>query len=81
MKRTIVISEEFGLWKAEASSGAHGTGITPAIAITNLIVSAGGDIEDLEPVAQGAGNRIGDIFNIVVPKREENRDQPASTVR
>lgn len=79
MKRTITISEEFGVWKVATSAGHEASGGTPAIALTNLLVAAGLDVEGemIEPVAQGAGNRVGEMFSLAIPKQERH-DGPVS---
>lgn len=83
MRRTLVISEEFGLWRAEASNGAHGSGGTPDIAIRNLVISAGvpGALEMLDELEMRGGARPEEIFELVIPKQEGRPDVPASTVR
>lgn len=81
MRRTLVISEEFGLWRAETSRGAHGTGGTPDIAIRNLVISAGGDLELLDELEVRGGARPEEIFELAIPKQEGRPDVPASTVR
>lgn len=78
MRRTLVISEEFGLWRIESSSGASSTGGRFGIAIGNLLEAAGcpeDEKDDLHP-----GN-FEDIFNLVAPPQEGRPDVPASTVR
>lgn len=80
MKRVLVISEEFGLWRAESSTGAHGAGGTPDIAIRNLFISAGADLEALDNVeALGRGATPTEIFELAIPKREGRPDVPLST--
>lgn len=78
MRRTLVISEEFGLWRAESSAGASSTGVHLGIALGNLLEAAGVPLavrDELHP-----GN-FEDIFELVVPKQEGRPDVPASTVR
>ncbi len=79
MRRTLVISEEFGLWRAETSAGAHSTGGSLAIALDNLLVSAGVS-EGLREAAH-QGGRVADVFDLALPKQEGRPDVPASTVR
>lgn len=81
MKRTLVISEEHRIWRGTTSTGLEVVGRTPTIVFTNLLVAAGAAWEDEETMAQLAGNRLGVFFELIFPPREENRDQPASTVR
>ena len=78
MRRTLVISEEFGLWRLETSAGASTSSPKLGIAFGNLFVAAGVS----EDVAEGLhpGN-LEDIFDTVIPKQEGRPDVPASTVR
>lgn len=78
MRRTLVISEEFGLWRVEASNGAAGSGANLGIALGNALIAAGVPeyvSEELHP------GRFEDIFENVLPKQEGRPDVPASTVR
>lgn len=77
MRRTLVISEEFGLWRAEASNGASSSGSNLGIALGNLLTAAG--VPDYVKEELHPGN-FEDIFDLVAPKLERG-DQPASTVR
>lgn len=76
-RRTVVISEEFGLWRIETSGGAAATGVRFGIAVGNLLVAAGVPDETAEELHPG---NFESIFDLVAPKLERG-DQPASTVR
>lgn len=83
MKRTITISEEFGVWRIATSVGHEAAGATPAIAFTNLLIAAGVNTDDefYEHVGWSAGGKLKDVFELALPKQEGRPDVPASTVR
>lgn len=78
MRRTLVISEEFGLWRIETSAGASTASPKLGIAFGNLFTAAGLSEDDTEGLHPG---NLEDIFDLVVPKQEGRPDAPASTVR
>ena len=69
-KRILVISEQFGLWRAEASNGAHGAGGTLLLALQNLAISAGVPLNDIEELVLTGDLGAAEIFEIAIPKGE-----------
>lgn len=81
MRRTLVISEEFGLYRAENHLGQVGTGRSLPIALEGLLVAVGERDDLIAQIKEGFGH-VSDVFSVAAPAPPEGRpDVPASTVR
>lgn len=79
MKRTLVISEEFGIYRVEGSNGASGSGPTLERAADNFLVASGVPPRDIGELG-ASGFRALDVLDAGIPKQEGRPDVPRSTV-